>query len=44
MLHLDVDNLGYEIKLGQYQIGYNIEIGCNSNSTVWMLMNWSLDL
>jgi hypothetical protein len=36
MLHLDVDNLGYEIKLSQYQIDYNI--------AVRMLMNWSLDL
>jgi hypothetical protein len=41
MFRLDVDIREYRI---EYQIRHHIEMGCISNSIVWMLLNWSLEL
>jgi hypothetical protein len=33
-----------ELNYVQYQISHDIEMRCNSNSIVWMSLNWSLEL
>jgi hypothetical protein len=37
-------SLGVELDWVQLQICHGIEMSCNSNSIVWMLLNWSLEL
>jgi hypothetical protein len=44
MLHLDINIVGCGIELVQLQISHDIEMSCNSNSIVWMSLNWSLEL
>jgi hypothetical protein len=33
-----------ELNWVQYQISHGIEMRCNSNSIVWIPLNWSLEL
>jgi hypothetical protein len=33
-----------DLNLIEYQIKHDIEIRCNSNSIVWVSLNWSLKL
>jgi hypothetical protein len=35
---------GKELNWIQYQTNYGIEMRCNSNSIIWMSLNWSLEL
>ena len=35
---------GMELNWVQYQISHDIEMRCDSNSIVWMSLNWSFEL